>query len=159
MAKILTIRQLYGFSGSPSGKETMILSSRFRLPCMSLSSTLITSSTFLVSSAKGVDGSWVQLASVDCQSQPLLDLDVFHTWTNLVLIIQKAFQFLILRVCIQGDCSVMIEALKPVTIFGTTHVPQWRALTLLTTKFGIYNGDSRPEMWRRNSLEPWRRES
>lgn len=53
----------------------------------------------------------------------------------------------------------MIEALKPVTIFGTTHVPQWRALTLLTTKFGIYNGDSRPEMWRRNSLEPWRRES
>lgn len=54
----------------------------------------------------------------------------------------------------------MMQALERLNVFNPAHVPQWRALKLLTTDVEINNGDSEPQMERRtSSSEAWKRES
>lgn len=45
------------------------------------------------------------------------------TSTYVVRLIQRAFKAFVLPVCTQGDCNVMIEALEPLTVLKTAHVP------------------------------------
>lgn len=55
---------------------------------------------------------------------------------------------------------MMIETLEPLSGFRKAHVPQWRALKLLTGDLDIYKGDLKAEkLGRRSSLEAYKRES
>ena len=127
---------------------------------MSSSAILRPSSTFLESPAEGVDGSCVPSPSVDSQSVLFLGTDVFPTWTYIAELIQRGLQALMLHMCVRGDCNLILEALKPLNVFRRAHVPQRRALKLLTRDFEIYNGDSKAEkLWRIKSVKTWRSNS
>ena len=89
-------------------------------------------------------GRFICTVAICEQSVPsIARFERLDTSTYVFRLIQRAFKAFFLPVCIRGDSNVMIEALEPLTVLKTAHVPYWRALKLSTTDLEIYNGDSK----------------